>query len=246
MTPNLGAGGNAAIESATALANALAVLPRDEGNNALLGAVRASLQHFYEQRHSRVNAICDIANKLTRLEALTTTLDRFLIDYLLPHAGDRIVNSTCSVIVGGELLNCLPPPPRSLTATMSWDKNVGVGKKEKKWKRALWALPLLGLLYGCHLTMGVSITRLTMTKGGGRMTMGNGVETGLWTHFFGLKGLDYFIELYVAFFTPAIGGFDPLGKLQLIAFLADIVPVQVIWLVEANRRGNAATVASLM
>jgi hypothetical protein len=129
---------------------------------------------------------------------------------------------------------------------MPWDKNAGVGKKEKKWKRALWALPFLAMLYGCHLTMGVSIMRLSMTKGGGRMTMGNGIETGLWTRYFGQKALDKFIELYVAFFTPAIGGFDPVGRLQMIAFLADIVPVQVIWLIEANRRGNAATVASLM
>ncbi len=78
------------------------------------------------------------------------------------------------------------------------------------------------------------------------MTMGDGVEAGLWTRYFGLIGLDSFIELYVAFFTPALSGLDPVGRLQLIAFLADIVPVVVIWKIEANRRGNFANIANLM
>lgn len=78
------------------------------------------------------------------------------------------------------------------------------------------------------------------------MTMGTSLEVGLWTHYFGVKPIDTFLELYAWFFTPAIGGFDPAGRLQLIAFLADLVPMQLIWLIEANRRGNVGTVANMM
>jgi len=164
----------------------------------------------------------------------------------LPNTDDILPDKFCDGMVGAELLDCLPVPERSLAATMPWKRNGGMLKHEKKWKRALLASPLLLMVYGCALTMGVAVMRLSMTKGGERITMGDGVEAGLWTRYFRLKGLDSFIELYVAFFTPALSGLDPVGRLQLIAFLADIVPVVVIWKIEANRRGNVANIANLM
>jgi len=93
MTPNLGAGGNAAIESATALANVLAVLPR---SNPSLDATRTALQQFFVDRHRRVNDICDIANEMTRREALSTPLTKFVVQNVLPLTGDLILNTTCS------------------------------------------------------------------------------------------------------------------------------------------------------
>lgn len=66
MTPNLGAGGNAAIESAAALANSLTALSQSTktGQPPSLEVVRKFLRAYYEKRHLRANIICDSANDL--------------------------------------------------------------------------------------------------------------------------------------------------------------------------------------
>lgn len=243
MTANLGGGGNCAIESAAALANAISVLPRDSPS---LDAISTTLHQFFQQRHARANAICDISNDMSRKEAPASKLTLNFVRFMFNIIDDLVIEKTCSAIVGGELLDFLPSPDIDKLATMPFNQDAGAGKSENRWSRVLWALPLLGMLYGCHLTMGVSIMRLSMTRSATSMNLGHGMETGLWTRYFGLAGLDKIIGLYVAFFTPGIGGFDKVGRLQMIAFLADIVPVQIVWMIEANRRGNRLTVASLM
>jgi hypothetical protein len=121
----------------------------------------------------------------------------------------------------------------------------GIIKKESKVVRALYALPLLGILYGCHRTMGTALGKLEpiFADGGTKVDLGNGVVTAFSPRFIGLSGLDSFLSMYAAFFTPCIGNFDLVGRLQAIAFLADLVPLQVIWMVEGIRRGNVGTVA---
>jgi hypothetical protein len=121
----------------------------------------------------------------------------------------------------------------------------GAVKKESKFIRALYALPLLGILYGCHRTMGTALGKLEpiFAEGGTKVDLGNGVITAFSPRFTGLSGLDGFLSMYAAFFTPCLGNFEPIGRLQAIAFLADLVPLQVIWMVEGIRKGNVGTVA---
>ena len=118
-------------------------------------------------------------------------------------------------------------------------------RKKSKWPRAFYALPFLGILYGCSQTMGVSLNRLEpiFSGDGTKKALGNGIVTAFSSKFTGLSSLDGILSLYAAFFTPSIGNFDPLGRLQAIAFLADLVPLQVIWMVEGIRRGNSGAIA---
>ena len=170
--------------------------------------------------------------------------------YAIPALGDFLSDITCDVMVGAELLKTLPPPQKSLEATMSWNPEAGVGKKEKKWVRALYALPLLAAVYGAHKTMGVTldiiIPMLRTSSVGGKIDLGNGIVVPLYKQYFGVKGLDGFISAFVTFFTPIIGDFDPISRTQAIAFLGDLIPLQTIWLVEGVRRGNYTTAAHLL
>lgn len=245
MTPNLGAGGNAAIESATALANSISHL----GPAPTLDEIRKCLKGFYEKRHPRANTTCDSANQLTRIEALRTLPDKLMGIYFLP-LRDTLADITCDAMVGAELLESLPPPEKSLAATMPWDPETGVGKKEKKWVRALYALPILAVVYGAQKTMGVTlesvIEMLKAGAAGGKIDLGNGLIVPLYKQYFGIKGLDGFISAFVTFFTPIIGNFDPISRTQGLAFLGDLTPLQTIWLVEGVRRGNFTTVAHLL
>jgi len=62
--------------------------------------------------------------------------------------------------------------------------------------------------------------------------------------YFGIPGLDDVIAMFTAFFTPSIGSLDPIGRLQAIAFLVDLIPLQVIWMVEGSRVGNAGRITA--
>lgn len=167
--------------------------------------------------------------------------------YAIPALGDFLADITCDAIVGAELLDALPMPARALTATMTWDPESGVGKKEKKWKRALWALPLLSIFLGCQKTMGVSINQLgELVKNIGSLPLPDGTSVAVPTEYFGIKALDKIISVYVAFFTPSIGNLDPAGRFQSIAFLGDLIPFQAIWMIEGIRRGNFTTAAHLL
>jgi hypothetical protein len=147
------------------------------------------------------------------------------------------------------LFEALPAPAKSLEVTMPWDTDQGIGKHEQKWLRALYALPLLGIVYGAHRTFGATIEAIPnygLEKVTGQITLAKGTVVPLVTKFFGLKGLDNFIATYVAFFTPSLGGFDSASRMQMIGFLGDLLPLQVIWMVESGRRGNFTTVANLL
>lgn len=247
MTPNLGAGGNAAIESAAALANSISKL---KGPSPSTDEVRTVLKGFYVKRHGRANATIKSANDLTRIEALATLTDKIMGIYAIPALGDYLADITCDSMIGAEMLDSLPPPARSLEATMHWDPESGIGKHESKLLRALYALPLLAILYGCAKTMGPALgPALPLLKGAtiaGEVALGDGQVVPLFTRYFGLKGLDDFIAIYVAAFTPSIGGQDPASRMQMISLLGDLIPIQAIWMIESVRRGNFLTASHLL
>jgi hypothetical protein len=80
----------------------------------------------------------------------------------------------------------------------------------------------------------------------GAVDLGNGEVVSLCTKFFGIERIDKFIARYVAAFTPCIGGLDAASRMQMIAFLGDLVPMQAIWMIEGVRRGNFTTAAHLL
>lgn len=100
MTPNLGAGGNSAIESAAVLANCLAKLSDPNQKE-----IQEVLQRFEVLRRPRANAICEAANMLTRLEAFATLPHKWAALYAIPMLGDFLTDVTCAAMVGAEKLD---------------------------------------------------------------------------------------------------------------------------------------------
>ncbi|OBT70177.1 hypothetical protein VE03_00332 [Pseudogymnoascus sp. 23342-1-I1] len=247
MTPNLGAGGNAAIESAAALANSLSKL---KNASPSIDEVRTALKEFYVKRHDRANATIKSANDLTRIEALATLAHKIMAIHAMPALGDFIADVTCDSMVGAEMLDSLPPPARSLQATMPWDPETGIGKHESKLLRALYALPLLAILYCCANTMGAALgpvlPLLEVGSRAGEVVLGDGQVVPLVTRYIGLKSVDDFISVFVAAFTPSIGGQDPASRMQMISLLADLIPIHAIWTIESVRRGNFLTASHLL
>src|SRR5436305_900325 len=77
MTPNLGAGGNAAIETAAALANELKkMVDSAEKGKPSFDTIKTHLGNYQKVREQRITAICEAANGLTRVHALKTWKDK--------------------------------------------------------------------------------------------------------------------------------------------------------------------------
>ena len=79
VTPNMGAGGNAAIETAAALANELKKMADTaEKGKPSYETIKARLGDYQKTRDFRMTAISKAANSLTRIHALATLKDKLL------------------------------------------------------------------------------------------------------------------------------------------------------------------------
>lgn len=146
MTPNMGAGGNAAIESAAAMANELKKM-KDEARKGKpnFETVKKGLENYQKVREERVTAIVKAANGLTRIHALGSLADKFTAHYVLPNGGDIFMDMNCDMITGAVKLDYLPIPERSMGGNMPFNPTQGLGKTESRLARATKALPFLGI-----------------------------------------------------------------------------------------------------
>ncbi|THW83394.1 FAD/NAD(P)-binding domain-containing protein [Aureobasidium pullulans] len=146
MTPNAGFGGNAAMESAAALANSIKKLADQikEGRPTEAQIV-ACLQGYQKNREIRAKAAIDASNLLTRVQALATWGHVLFAKYGLTILGDFLENLGSNMAVGATLLDYLPPPEASLKGALPFNPEQGDGHKESFFRRALVALPFLGL-----------------------------------------------------------------------------------------------------
>lgn len=246
MTPNLGAGGNAAIESAAALANSLS---RIREPTPSLAAVQATLIEFHLKRRHRAKYVCMAANALSRIEVLATLPEMIIANYGVP-LGDAMSDLTCEIMIGAEMLEGLPPPERSLEGTMPWNSEMGLGKHENRFIRALYALPILLVLYWfvsvMHVMTDVVAPSLASSSQMGQIPLREGQAVPLWQRYFGLKSVDEFLSVYVAFYTPALGGFDIASQMQTVTLLGDMIPINAIWMIESSRRGNYFSTTNIL
>ncbi|KFY39521.1 hypothetical protein V494_03954 [Pseudogymnoascus sp. VKM F-4513 (FW-928)] len=246
MTPNLGAGGNAAIESAAALANSLS---RIRGATPSLATVQTALREFHLKRRHRAKYVCLAANELSRIEVLATLPEKIMANHGVP-LGDAMSDLTCELMIGAEMLENLPPPARSLKATMPWNSEMGIGKHENRLIRALYALPILLVLYWFASTIGVTtdvvVPALARASQLGQFPLSDGQVVSLRQRYFGLKGVDEFLSLYVASYTPALSGLDIASQMQTITLLGNMIPAFAIWMIESSRRGNFFSTTNIL
>ncbi|KAL3424914.1 FAD binding domain-containing protein [Phlyctema vagabunda] len=248
MTPNMGQGGNSAIESAAALANQLVKLQTSEGKTSL-AALKFALQNYQHDRQSRVGHISTAANDLTRLEAMKTFKDKVTAKYLLKYMGDLLLEKSADSITGAPKIDFLPEPKKALAGNAPFQPDTGIGHKESKLRRCLYAMPLLLVTwYVMHL-----FADLSHRTGGfaaqayvsGAVPSIDGNSTTLRSTYYGNLGIDAVLKRYVLVFTPSIANIDQTQRYQMMAFMADLIPMQAIWAIESARLGNFMTLATI-
>jgi hypothetical protein len=193
MTPNLGAGGNAAIESAAALVNAIiAMVHEAQDNQPTESQVKECLTSYQRSRQKRAAAVIKASNESTRLQALKGIFRRVFVNYGLPHLGDFLLDLLCETYIGATMLDYLPPPKRSLSGTMPFNPDQGECKQESKLRRAFQALPFLALFYvaAIFLNPARSIPWVTQLLQAGKVTWETG-STPIRSTFYNIKWLDH-------------------------------------------------------
>ncbi|KAH8592118.1 hypothetical protein B0O99DRAFT_549387 [Bisporella sp. PMI_857] len=240
MTPNIGQGGNWAIESAAALANNLNKL------NKTYGKTRPSIKHirhilveYQQSRQVRTKSICDTANLATRVEAMSNYIQKLIVFYVVPHGGDIPVDIFCETVRGAEKLDFLPLPEKSLNAAMPYrNAQSGHQSASSAW-RMFWTLPLLGLLFAARLTLGPTVRPVYPLSGNGEVPFGNKTMAVHTAISYSMKWINSH-----AFLSP-VHELSLTEERQIIEFMGDMAPLQIIWTIESMRRGNVLTFAAL-
>jgi 2-polyprenyl-6-methoxyphenol hydroxylase-like FAD-dependent oxidoreductase len=243
MTPQAGQGGNIAVESAAAMANKLFNLNKQaNGKNPTLHEIQAAFEQYQKKRTARVTSMMRSGNDLTRLQALDTPLHVILAKYVVPALGDYLTDLISDGIVGAELLDYLPPPHRSLLGTMPFNPEQGTSFAESRVKRALWALPLLGISYVGFKTIDISEYASTFSKfAEQRRFDSESVSVPLTWIRCGNTRIDGTTSFLTAFFSQIVMGFDTITYWQNLTFLTDFTGFWAIMLFESSRRANKLT-----
>ncbi|ETI28406.1 hypothetical protein G647_00855 [Cladophialophora carrionii CBS 160.54] len=235
-TPNIGQGGNNAIESAALLANKLFQLAHQTPSPSQK-EVEEVLKSFYHRRLPRAASTFKLANLATRLEALKSSREEFLALSVIPRVGDWLINQVTLSTVGAEKVDYLPVPTRSFQGTMRFNQ----AKLRTRDEAALYQkgvlcspFPRPQLLRTSHLLLYLGSTCLQSTVAkslaSGQLKF-NGQAWKLPTQFSPFA-------LLVTAFSPSTLDIDPMQKLQAVSFIVDLSPLWLIYILEAHRRAN--------
>ncbi|KAB8202351.1 monooxygenase [Aspergillus parasiticus] len=245
MTPNLGQGGNSAIESAASLANTLAsLIEASREPRVSVKDLNDYLQPWQKKRQDRVKDVFKSAHDLTRLEALVTWKDKCIALYLFPYISSYLADGASKTIVGATKLDCVPLPSRSLQCTMPFT-NFHPPRDEAIWKRALWTLPLIGI-YAVGKATALPVILNTRPYlyplfKKGAWTAGNGEVLSLTKPLYNNLFLDNLFRPFITCFLPSITGSDPNSRVQMLSFMTDLGSVYGIWLLESYRNAHSWT-----
>jgi hypothetical protein len=250
-TPNAGLGGNNAIEDAAALANSLHKLMRnnEKAYPPSCAKIAESLKAFQAHRYARAEATFKISYKVTRLEALRSKFAKLMAFYIIPNSGEFLANNFAAGMIGSEKLEFLPDPERSLTGSMAFNQNYGVGKEESLLRRVRFAFPLLILGFlCCNMLAGMQqprgLAKVISGLDNRRMDFGPNQTANLGPNYHGdLSSLEQTFRPLGSLFTPPITDIDPTHHLQLISLLTALCPIYIISLLESHRRANTTSFA---
>lgn len=240
MTPNMGSGGMAAMESAAALANSVHSLVT-QCEFPALNDVQDALAAFQEARKYRASATVRASNQLTRIQAMHGLKERLIVNLGIPYGGDYLIDKVCDTYVGSELLSFLPPPARSQMTNMPLNPPPLLLGKESKWYRTLKAVPFLILSALCFQALIVLIPfdGLETMVNSRLINWSESFSFEIWDQFYGVSILDDLARPATVLFSPSSFGHDTISWAQMFTFLADIGLIYAIALIESNRRANA-------
>ncbi|CAD0111535.1 unnamed protein product [Aureobasidium uvarum] len=236
----VGFGGNAAIESAAALANSIKQLSdRSNGQRPTQEHIVACLEDYQKSREVRAAAAIEASNFLTNVQALATWGHALFARYGLNVLGDFLENLTSDMSVGATKIDYLPPPEASLSGHMPFNPKQGQGNKENLLVRALLALPFLVIFAYAY-----RIVNSTLIAGAGDVSNPAGHYTALSSSSLTESILSFGRQSNSSatlndVYMSASANLDPAAGIRTASYLVYFGVVLTIWSLEAIRCCNA-------
>jgi 2-polyprenyl-6-methoxyphenol hydroxylase-like FAD-dependent oxidoreductase len=246
VTPNAGVGGNASLESATGLANAIKALVDSSPSRPSFEATKQYLKQYEKSRWQRISEIMKVANSVTRLQSLKGLLERITVYFVFPNAGDVLSDLMADLLIGATKLDFLPPPDRSLRGTMPFNPEQGIGKKESILYRFVLVLPFFALsaLAYNRMSAGSGMSEVGEIIQNGRITWGEN-SFDFPATFYHIDWLDSKLQPLSIVFASSNLEIDPVAWWQMLCFITDFGVLYSIFLIESTRRSNNFTLAQL-
>ncbi|KGO65541.1 Monooxygenase, FAD-binding [Penicillium italicum] len=246
--PLTGQGGNNAMETAASLTNHLVAALKNCQSDTLSSAeIFKVFESVQQQREGRAWGLVKASHARQRLECQETPFLRFMAKYVLPRFPKYIVLSrwidTYSAAVSLDMLP-LPHRPREIAY---FDERFRTPSSRGVVSILLYAAYFLLAWLG-YRQLSTAI-RTNGTMGLVRQAIQNqsvplpgGVEAPLRQVYTGLGPVDLILKVIVTIFLPAVSNFStPEQPLQVLYFLASMMPITAIWTVEGFRPRNKWT-----
>ena len=261
-TPNLGLGGNSAIESVAALANRIVALG-SRTPKPTKKEIEEILADYADSRKPRANQAVKISDVMTKAHTLYSWADKLLVFHVLPRFSEFVPNFFVDLVVDSERLDFLPLPERSLRREVlaPFNPMMGSTKKESKIWRAVVGLPLLILAVVAFSVMDIRGTPVDAARawrdsgtvvlphgsssGGSSGGGGTVEEVGILRKFYGVEAVDDMVSLINMFFVPGMYGLSKECRRQMLSFITDGTNLLLIWTFESARRANGLNILQL-
>jgi len=206
--------------------------------------IQSALLDYHSHRRYRVKKTYRVSNMMTRLEAMRSRKARLWVFYLQPTLDGWVGNRMSDDLIGAEMIEFLPYPQRALAGTMGFNPNFLNGYSSKAKQRILLGVPLI-------LVATLSFVVLSGITSGPPFT----VEVSKATN----SGYLQFAEtrwklptdrdpfnILVTVFSPSLLNIDASQRLQALAFVLDLNPMWLIWILESHRRASVVALASFV
>lgn len=219
-----------------------------KGKRPTLNQIQSALVDNYQNsRAARVSEYIKAVNGHTALLCKANLPVKIMQEYLLPLIPpDSGLDFFNNIEVGADMLDFMPPPRATLTSTMPYNKEVGIGLAESPLRRAMFALPLIGLfaLAATKLDPSNAVPEFISIIESGKINWDSGVQA-VFNSFYGVKPLDELAQVTTTFFAGWTLGFDQPGSWQVTTPLADFGTLYAMMLIEYSRGANDLTFAEL-
>ncbi|KAK5062864.1 hypothetical protein LTR84_004939 [Exophiala bonariae] len=242
-TPNIGAGGNHAIESAAALANELYNLAKFP-ESPTLGDIESALTGYHLKRNVRAKRTFRVSNMVTRLEALRSKKGQFYALHIQPRLGDWLGNIMSMDLIGAEMVKFLPVPQKSLVGTMGFNPDFSNGYPTKTKPRILLALPLLMIAALSHIILSGILSSDSLSSDLSRAVSSGSVQFAESSWELPTNRAPF--NILASVFAPSLLNIDSLQYLQAFNFLVELTPIWLIWIFESYRRANTVKAIRLL
>ncbi|KAJ5295636.1 hypothetical protein N7508_010457 [Penicillium antarcticum] len=250
--PLTGQGGNNAIETAASLTNHLvAALKRCKSGTLSTAKISQVFENVQEQRQDRVWELVKASHARQRMECMETPLLKLIGKYLIPNLPRyKVVDKWTQIYSPSVSLNMIPQP----------DKEWEIAYFDERFRTPSprgFAGILLYTAYVSLAWLGHRQLRTAGTENGtwallrqalkkGTIPSLGDTEVPLRRVYTGLPSIDLVLQTLVTFFSPAVGNLSrPEQPLQVLYFLASIVPLMAIFTVEGYRPRNRWTLLAI-